>query len=169
MARPVLYSMGISHWCIAADRMLAFKDVAFDTKPVPYHDKTELIAATTTKTGLKVACELDTNQYPKGIKIKNAEMRALAIKGDSFHPEWNYTISPDPHRLNRAFISRRALSHRLQSAESAHSQLSFSSNRGRATPGIRKRFLACPNADPYSQTSPPLSALKPKPHRSVSC
>ncbi|TLZ53422.1 MAG: glutathione S-transferase family protein [Methanobacteriota archaeon] len=46
MARPVLYSMGISHWCIAADRMLAFKDVAFDTKPVPYHDKTELIAAT---------------------------------------------------------------------------------------------------------------------------
>jgi hypothetical protein len=30
----------------------------------------------------------------KGIKIKKAEMRALANTGDSFHPEWNYTISP---------------------------------------------------------------------------
>ena len=61
----------------------------------------ELIAATTTKTrtGLKVACELDTAHYAKGIKIKKAEMRALAITGDGFHPEWNYTISPrNQHR-----------------------------------------------------------------------
>src|SRR3972149_2376615 len=46
MARHVLYSMPISHWCVSADRMLAFKGVAFDTKYVPYHDKRELIAAT---------------------------------------------------------------------------------------------------------------------------
>ena len=46
MTRPVLYSMPISHWCVSADRMLAFKGVAFDTKYVPYHDKRELIAAT---------------------------------------------------------------------------------------------------------------------------
>ncbi len=45
-SHPVLYSMPISHWCISADRMLAFKGVAFDTKYVPYHDKRELIAAT---------------------------------------------------------------------------------------------------------------------------
>ncbi|MCP4384789.1 MAG: hypothetical protein GY798_25820, partial [Hyphomicrobiales bacterium] len=32
--------------------------------------------------------------YAKGIKINDAEMRTLAITGDSFHPEWNYTISP---------------------------------------------------------------------------
>jgi len=44
--RPKLYSMAISHWCVSADRMLAFKGVPFDTEPVPYHDKTELIAAT---------------------------------------------------------------------------------------------------------------------------
>src|SRR4030066_2269243 len=29
MTRPVLYSMPISHWCVSADRMLAFKGVAF--------------------------------------------------------------------------------------------------------------------------------------------
>src|SRR3989449_5393137 len=45
-SRPLLYSMDISHYCIAADRMLAFKGVAFDPRPVPYHDKQELIKAT---------------------------------------------------------------------------------------------------------------------------
>jgi transposase len=54
----------------------------------------ELIAATTTKAGLKVRCELDTQVYPKGIKVSDEEMATLNIKGDAFHPEWNYTISP---------------------------------------------------------------------------
>ena len=42
--------------------------------------------------GLKVRCELDTNIYQKGIKVSDAEMAALNIEGDAFHPEWNYTI-----------------------------------------------------------------------------
>ena len=54
----------------------------------------ELIASTTTQTGLTVRCELDTRDYPKGIKVSDAEMRTLNIEGDTFHPEWNYTISP---------------------------------------------------------------------------
>ena len=54
----------------------------------------ELIASTTTRTGLTVRCELDTRDYPKGIKVSDAEMMTLNIKGDTFHPEWNYTISP---------------------------------------------------------------------------
>lgn len=56
----------------------------------------ELIAATKTTSGLKVACELDTNSYPKGIKVSDAEMATLNIQGDDFHPEWNYTIAPRP-------------------------------------------------------------------------
>jgi len=54
----------------------------------------ELIAATTTTTGLTVACELDTNAYPKGIKVTDAQMANLNIQGNDFHPDWNYTISP---------------------------------------------------------------------------
>jgi hypothetical protein len=54
----------------------------------------ELIASTTTKAGLTVRCELDTRDYPKGIKVSDAEMMTLNIEGDTFHPEWNYTISP---------------------------------------------------------------------------
>ena len=45
-SRPTLYAMPISHWCVSADRILAFKGVDFETVYVPYHDKTDLIAAT---------------------------------------------------------------------------------------------------------------------------
>src|SRR5258708_5371603 len=61
----------------------------------------ELIAATTTKAGLKVESALDTATYQKGIKVTNAEMKALDIQGDEFHPEWNYTICP------RSAVDRR--------------------------------------------------------------
>jgi hypothetical protein len=54
----------------------------------------ELIASTTSKTGLKVRCELDTRAYAKGIKVSDDEMATLNITADTFHPEWNYSISP---------------------------------------------------------------------------
>jgi hypothetical protein len=54
----------------------------------------ELIGATTTKTGLKVECALDTRTYQKGVKVSDAEMASLDITGDDFHPEWNYTVNP---------------------------------------------------------------------------
>lgn len=54
----------------------------------------ELIAATTTKTGLKIESALDTRTYEKGIKVSKAELNRLDIRGDPFHPEWNYTIMP---------------------------------------------------------------------------
>jgi len=64
-------------------------------KPLISHQTVvELIAATTTTAGLTVRCELDTRTYPKGIKVTDAEMATLNIKGDAFHPEWNYAISP---------------------------------------------------------------------------
>ena len=54
----------------------------------------ELIANTTTKTGLTVRCELDSNAYPKGVKISDEQMANLNIARDAFHPEWNYAIAP---------------------------------------------------------------------------
>ena len=53
-----------------------------------------LIAATTTKNGLSIQCQLDINQYPKGIKISDDELASINILGDDFHPNWNYTILP---------------------------------------------------------------------------
>ena len=54
----------------------------------------QLIASTTTDTGLAVACQLDANAYEKGITVSNAEMASLSIEPDSFHGERNYTITP---------------------------------------------------------------------------
>jgi len=50
--------------------------------------------STTTKTGLIVRSELDSRIYSKEIKVSDDEMASINIKGDAFHPEWNYTISP---------------------------------------------------------------------------
>ena len=58
----------------------------------------ELIANTTTKT---IRCQLDTNTYPKGVKLTEEEMATLNLKVDEFHPEWNYTISPRDQNVER--------------------------------------------------------------------
>jgi hypothetical protein len=52
----------------------------------------ELIAATTTKSGLKVLAEWDQGSYPDKIKVSDAELAAVPITPHKFHGEWNYTI-----------------------------------------------------------------------------
>jgi hypothetical protein len=53
-----------------------------------------LIAGTTTRTGLIVKAALDTNHYDTKIKVSDAELALLKLKRHEFHGEWNYTISP---------------------------------------------------------------------------
>ena len=53
-----------------------------------------LISSTTTETGLKVNCTLDTKQYQTGIKVDDEELEGINIQRNNFHGEWNYIISP---------------------------------------------------------------------------
>jgi hypothetical protein len=53
-----------------------------------------LIGDTRTKAGLHVQAELDTHDYPLGVEVSDEELAAVQIKGDKFHGEWNYTITP---------------------------------------------------------------------------
>jgi len=46
-----------------------------------------------------IGCALVERAYEKGIKITDAEIEALDILGDAFHPEWNYTVHPRPKKL----------------------------------------------------------------------
>ena len=86
---------GTSKWNKIEHRLFSFISQNWRAKPlVSYRVIVELIAATTTKTGLTVRCELDTDQYPSGIVVSDAEMAAINIKRADFHGEWNYTISP---------------------------------------------------------------------------
>ena len=54
-----------------------------------------LIGSTTTRTGLRVKAELDTNLYATGVKVSDADLAAVKMKKDAFHGEWNYTIAPN--------------------------------------------------------------------------
>ena len=87
------YPPGTSKWNKIEHRM--FCHITQNWRGQPLQSRAtviELIANTTTKTGLKVECALDERTYERGIRISNDQMRQLAIEGDAFHPEWNYTI-----------------------------------------------------------------------------
>jgi hypothetical protein len=89
------YPPGTSKWNKIEHRLFCHITQTWRGKPlISRQTVVELIASTTTRTGLTVRCELDMRTYPKGIKVTDAEMATLNIKGDAFHPEWNYTISP---------------------------------------------------------------------------
>ena len=89
------YPPGTSKWNKIEHRLFCHISQNWRARPLTSRlAVVELIAATTTTTGLTVACELDTNPYPTGIKVSDAEMAGLNISGDDFHPEWNYTITP---------------------------------------------------------------------------
>jgi hypothetical protein len=88
---------GTSKWNKIEHRLFSFITKNWRGKPLITHQViVNLIAATTTKTGLMVMAEIDPSAYPKGRKIKPAEMAKLNIVRDEFHGEWNYTIHPSP-------------------------------------------------------------------------
>ena len=89
------YPPGTSKWNKIEHRLFCHITQNWRARPLTDHAAiVELIAATTTKTGLKVESALDTRAYEKGIKVTKAEMKSLDIRGDTFHPEWNYTVVP---------------------------------------------------------------------------
>jgi transposase len=86
---------GTSKWNKIEHRLFSFITQNWRGKPLVSHEVIiNLIAATRTKNGLQVRCQIDTNSYPKGIKISDDIMDSLNIQKDLFHGEWNYTISP---------------------------------------------------------------------------
>jgi hypothetical protein len=89
------YPPGTSKWNKIEHRL--FCHITQNWRGRPLVDRmtiVELIAATTTKAGLKVESALDERTYEKGRKIGKAEMAQIDMTGDPFHPEWNYTIRP---------------------------------------------------------------------------
>jgi hypothetical protein len=97
------YPPGTSKWNKIEHRL--FCHITQTWRGRPLTDRlavVELIAATTTKTGLRVESAIDTRTYEKGIKVTDAEMEALDLTGDAFHPEWNYTIRPRQQTAKRS-------------------------------------------------------------------
>lgn len=89
------YPPGTSKWNKIEHRMFCHITQTWRGKPLLSRlAVVDLIAATTTKTGLTVHCELDENSYPKAIRVTDKEMATVNIATDPWHPEWNYTIRP---------------------------------------------------------------------------
>ncbi len=86
---------GTSKWNKIEHRLFSFISQNWRGKPLISHQViVNLIAATTTKSGLRVRAEVDPGKYPKGVKVSDKEVAAIHLERDKFHGEWNYTISP---------------------------------------------------------------------------
>jgi transposase len=91
------YPPGTSKWNKIEHRLFSAITSNWRGRPLTSHQVVvDLIGATTTRTGLTVRAEADTNSYPKGVKISDGQMAAIAaqLKADKFHGEWNYTVKP---------------------------------------------------------------------------
>lgn len=87
---------GTSKWNKIEHRLFSHISMNWRGRPLVSHEViVNLIAATTTRKGLMVRAELDSNLYQKGIKVSDQEFSTIRIDRDAFHGEWNYVISPN--------------------------------------------------------------------------
>jgi hypothetical protein len=88
---------GTSKWNKIEHRLFSFISQNWRGKPlISLEVIINLIAATSTRTSLKVYARLDERDYPKKITVTDKQLAAVNLTGHDFHPEWNYTISPTP-------------------------------------------------------------------------
>ncbi len=86
---------GTSKWNKIEHRLFSAISANWRGTPLVSHEViVNLIAATTNRKGLRVRSELDTNAYPAGITVSDADMATLYLEADPFHGEWNYTLRP---------------------------------------------------------------------------
>jgi hypothetical protein len=84
---------GTSKWNKVEHRLFSFISQNWRGKPLISHEVIiNLIAATTSKTGLAVKSGLDPNSYPSGIKVTDKQMAELRLRRDAFHGDWNYSL-----------------------------------------------------------------------------
>lgn len=86
---------GTSKWNKVEHRLFSAISMNWRGRPLTSHQvMVELIAATTTTTGLKVRAQLDQGYYPTGIKITDKQLAAVPLTRHEFHGDWNYTVLP---------------------------------------------------------------------------
>jgi hypothetical protein len=93
------FPRGTSKWNKIEHRLFSFISHNWRGKPlIDCATIINLIASTTTSTGLKVYARLDETDYPKGIAVSDAEIAKVNLHRHDFHGDWNYTIKPHESR-----------------------------------------------------------------------
>ena len=86
---------GTSKWNKIEHRLFSFISQNWRGKPLVSHQAiVNLIAATTTRTGLRVKAALDTRRYETAVQVPDEVFARLRITAHAFHADWNYTIAP---------------------------------------------------------------------------
>ena len=86
---------GTSKWNKIEHRLFSFISMNWRGRPLISHEViVNLIANTTTRSGLAVRAELDTHEYPKGMTVSDETFSKIRLERDEFHGEWNYRIRP---------------------------------------------------------------------------
>jgi transposase len=86
---------GTSKWNKIEHRLFSAISANWRGTPLVSHEViVNLIAATTTRTGLRVQSAIDSNSYPAGVSVADADTATLYLEADAFHGEWNYTLRP---------------------------------------------------------------------------
>jgi hypothetical protein len=86
---------GTSKWNKIEHRLFSFITQNWRGKPLVTHQViVNLIAATTTKTGLRVQSRIDDRIYAKGRRVSDKQLALVNLEPHAFHGEWNYTIHP---------------------------------------------------------------------------
>jgi transposase len=86
---------GTSKWNKIEHRMFSHITENWRGRPLISHEViVNLIGNTTTKKGLTIQAELDTNIYPTGIEVTDEDLARVRIEPDAFHGDWNYRIMP---------------------------------------------------------------------------
>jgi len=86
---------GTSKWNKIEHRMFCHITKNWRGRPLVSEETVvQLIGATTTSKGLRIKAAMDKRSYPLGIEVSKERMKALNLKEDKFHGNWNYAISP---------------------------------------------------------------------------
>jgi len=86
---------GTSKWNKIEHRLFSFITRNWRGQPLVSRQViVSLIGATTSAAGLEVYAQLDERAYERGVKISDAQLAAVNLTRDEFHPEWNYVIRP---------------------------------------------------------------------------
>jgi Rhodopirellula transposase DDE domain len=94
---------GTSKWNQIEHRLFSHISMNWRGRPLTSHEiVVDLIAATTTRKGLKVRAELDRANYPTGVKISDEQLAAVPLTRHDWHGDWNYTIGRQRQRTTRA-------------------------------------------------------------------
>jgi len=81
---------GTSKWNKIEHRLFSFISTNWRGKPLISHEVIiNLIAGTSTTTGLKVYAQLDDRDYPKGVEVTDEQLAAVNITRATFHGDWN--------------------------------------------------------------------------------